>query len=432
LIRYKKALQMRVMNHLRKTSDGTWEVRLVVPLECRAVMGRNNLTKRLGRISPSEANRLAVPVVAEFQARIAEARISPAERQRAAERQDESLKAMMSDKLRRWENIIDVAMVDAEQAALSAPAKPVSLAAMFADYASEAGLAPATVKRWKPCIDHLIAHIGHDNAASVTPADILSWKNELQKDRSQATVRNAYLGSVKATFTWGIGNLRVTSNPVVGIKVRVPQKKKTRSQGFLPDEARLILKTALTGDYSHLSEHYQRAFRWVPWVCAYTGARVGEITQMRGIDVFERDGHWVMDITPEAGGTKTGHARLVPVHRHLIELGFLAMVAEVGDGALFYNSRLARGGSAANPHHKKVGERLASWVRDIGVNDPRIQPNHGWRHLFTTLSRNANIDPEARDILKGSVPRTESEKYGDYDLSPLIREYNKFPRFKVE
>ncbi|MEC5293197.1 hypothetical protein, partial [Aurantimonas sp. C2-3-R2] len=30
--------------------------------------------------------------------------------------------------------------------------------------------------------------------------------------------------------------------------------------------------------------------RWVPWICAYTGARVNEITQLRRQDIKQIDG----------------------------------------------------------------------------------------------------------------------------------------------
>jgi hypothetical protein len=32
------------------------------------------------------------------------------------------------------------------------------------------------------------------------------------------------------------------------------------------------------------------ARRWIPWICAYTGARVNEITSLTGRDFIVRDG----------------------------------------------------------------------------------------------------------------------------------------------
>lgn len=408
------------MNHLRKTSDGTWEVRLVVPQGVRDAIGRSNLTKRLGRVSPSEANRLAVPIVAEFQARIAQARLGiPA-------------KATDSFESQLWGEVKILPIGwNPNHPTPATPVPAVSLSELYNGYEQERELAPATRKRWRPVIGHLVAHLGHDNAAAVTPENIVEWKEALLCDRSQRTVREVYLAAVKAVYGWGIENRRLKENPATGISVRVPKERKLRGKGFTPDEAAKILREALHGHHGGVSVQYQRARRWVPWVCAYTGARVGEISQMRGADVLDMDGVPVLRITPEAGGTKTNAARLVPLHPHLIEMGFIQFVRGIGEDALFYDPFRNRGGNAGNPQHKKVGEHIAKWVREIGVDDPDVKPNHGWRHLFKTLCRTASIDPEARDAIQGHATRTEGEAYGEWDIQPLAKEMAKFPRYQI-
>lgn len=287
------------MNHLRKTSDGTWEVRLVVPVECRAALGKNNLTKRLGQVSPSDANRLAVPIVAEFQAQIAQARLSAPPEPELTPKEakkfelEQRTAALWLEQSAMWKVMKQqsaekqsVQLQKAVEAALSGksakPVAAVSLLGMYEGYAKERELAPATRKRWRPVIDHLIAHVGHDNAALISPQEIVGWKEALLAERSPRTVREVYLAGVKAVFGWGIENRKVESNPATGISVRVPPVRKLRGKGFTPEEAAIILQEALHGDHSGVSPHYQRARRWVPWVCDYTGARVGEITQMRG------------------------------------------------------------------------------------------------------------------------------------------------------
>jgi integrase len=61
--------------------------------------------------------------------------------------------------------------------------------------------------------------------------------------------------------------------------------RKVRSKGFSDDEARAILAAAL--NYGPGSERPCTAFakRWVPWLCAFTGARVGELAQLRREDL---------------------------------------------------------------------------------------------------------------------------------------------------
>ena len=57
------------------------------------------------------------------------------------------------------------------------------------------------------------------------------------------------------------------------------------------------------------------AKQWLPWICAYTGARVGKIAQLRRKDVRKEEGHWIIHITPEAGTVKNKEVREVPVYR---------------------------------------------------------------------------------------------------------------------
>ena len=100
----------------------------------------------------------------------------------------------------------------------------------------------------------------------------------------------------------------------------------------------------------------------------------GEITQLRGVDVGEREGVKVITITPEAGTVKTGRGRVVPLHEHLIAQGFLAFVASRRNGPLFYNvskgePRVSVATSPTKPRYVQARERLAMWVRARGVTD---------------------------------------------------------------
>jgi len=49
----------------------------------------------------------------------------------------------------------------------------------------------------------------------------------------------------------------------------------------------------------------------------------------------------VIAITPEAGTVKTGAGRVVPLHEHLLEQGFLDFVVSRRNGPLFYQQSKA-------------------------------------------------------------------------------------------
>jgi hypothetical protein len=77
----------------------------------------------------------------------------------------------------------------------------------------------------------------------------------------------------------------------------------------------------------------------------------------------------------------------VPLHADLVRQGFPEF-AECGlaafgqDAPLFFKP--PEGPKYRGPA-AKARERLAAWVREQGVDDPGISPNHTWRHLFKTI-----------------------------------------------
>lgn len=308
--------------------------------------------------------------------------------------------------------------------------KTSSLTKVFDQYAKESGLSAATIKRWQPIIQSVADQV--PDIRNLSNKWCIEWKNRLvASGRSNRTIQYGYLAALRATCNWAVANKVITHNPVSGIGVKVARTAKTRPKGFTDREAVTVLEATLAPASERLSRGHKAARRWLPWLCAYSGARVGEIAQLRGQDVVERDGVWLMWITPEAGTTKDNNARHVPIHPHLIEQGFPRFAKASGSGPLFYDENKRRGGSDANPSYKKVGERIASWVRSIGLDDPALQPNHAWRHRFKTVSRRVKMDTGTRDYMQGHAPANEAEDYGDFEPEVLLHEISKLPRYDV-
>lgn len=346
---------------------------------------------------------------------------------------EEGARAALAQKEAQDQAFLD--MLREDQAAKRAP-----LMELFDAYVAERSPAPATVKRWRPVMDHLKGFLGHDDAARITRKDVVAWKDALLAEKGEdgeplrkaKTVKETYLASLHVVLKYAADNARIKANVAADVTVRVPKKIRLRNPGFTDEEAGTILRATLEPQPESLSPSHRLARRWIPWLCAYTGARVGEMSQLRAQDVKQIEGVWTVRITPDAGGVKSGKFRIVPVHEHLIDQGFLDVVASKGEGPLFYNPERGRGGKDANPHHKKIGERLGAWVRKLGVDDPNVQPNHAWRHRFETEMRKAQLDYEARHVLIGHAHQTESGTYGEWDAPSLKRELDKLPRFETE
>lgn len=141
-------------------------------------------------------------------------------------------------------------------------------------------------------------------------------------------IKVGYLAAVRSFYSWAVKKKRAPSNPAADIEFEVEKQPRLRQPYFTEDERKLILSESLRQPSGRESAEFAAAKRWIPWICAYTGARVNEITQLRGKDVKEhRLGDEVVgttNIPPEAGRQKTGEAREAPLHPHLVDQGFLA------------------------------------------------------------------------------------------------------------
>ncbi len=165
-----------------------------------------------------------------------------------------------------------------------------------------------------------------------------------------------------------------------------------------------------------MAQEYRDAFRWVPWICAYTGARVNEVTQMRKQDVKQVDGVWVVNITPEAGRNKTGGAPRAdpPAPRRD---GAPGLREETQGGPAVLSTARTRGGKDSKSPYKKVGERIAAWVRDARrvrrgrEAEPRLAPSpvqHPHRHARPKRVIDSILGHKGADLRNGP-PRREEE-----------------------
>ncbi len=316
----------------------------------------------------------------------------------------------------------------------------ISLRTIYEGYAAAQGLTPGVRDEWRRYIELLVEYLGHEDASRLTTAELIDWRDKLLREptrkgtpRNPTTVRDKYITSVRACLTWAVEERLLPTNPAASVVVRVPKKAKLRDPDFTTTEAKAILTAALIPASPRMAASHVRARRWIPWLCAYTGARVNEFSQLRGEDVQQIDDIWTVRITPEAGTVKTNEARIVPIHEHLIEQGFIDMVKSQGSGPLFYEPGRQRIDSESNRHFKKVGERLAEWVRkDVGITDPGLKPNHAWRHTFKSMSYTLGIEERLVDAIQGHAPKTTGRRYGKAPLAALAEAIGKIPRFEVQ
>ncbi|MCC8941038.1 integrase [Bradyrhizobium sp. Arg68] len=308
-----------------------------------------------------------------------------------------------------------------------------TIESVFAGYRSElhkAGKARDAESRWAPIIANLLSSLGHNVAARITRRDAVRWKDQLLETLSPKTVRDTYLATAKAAFAWGVDNLDLTENPFTGVKVRLTKKVQSREKGFQLSEAEAILKASSGYPGSAKESQFMTAAkRWIPLLTAYTGARVGEIAQLRVEDVKCAEGINFIRITPAAGTVKSGLYRDVPLHDHILDQGFLEFVRDRGSGPLFYRNGARASGSAPA---EVVSGRLSKWIRSLGVIGESVQPSHGWRHRFKAIGPDHKIGDRVLDAIQGHAPRTAGDRYGDVSLRAKHSAINSLPRYRLD
>jgi len=290
--------------------------------------------------------------------------------------------------------------------------------------------AVSTVNRWRAVFQALQSKFGTEE---ISEDMARAWARSLiTEDRTPITVRDIWLSAAKTVYAWAVSEKHIDSNPFAQVKVTVPDKIETReSKAFTAAEIRTILdaSSAVT-----VGGAFDAAKRWCPWLAAYSGARMGELTQLRAEDVQEVDGVWSMRLTPEAGTVKTKRPRTVPLHEDLIAMGFLEFVQQHCPGPLFYNQRNghdARSDATAprRPRAVKTRERLAGWIRSLGVTDRELSPTHGFRHSFKAIADRAGILEKYSDAITGHAHAKVARRYGAPTVSDLAAALKLFPRY---
>jgi integrase len=135
-----------------------------------------------------------------------------------------------------------------------------------------------------------------------------------------------------------VTNRKLATNPAKEITIKLGKAPRLRSKGFTDAEATAILRLAFNRQRGGEYPKTAAAKRWLPWLCAYSGARIGEVAQLRRQDIRADGEQWVACITPEAAPVKTKQAREFPLHPHLVEMGFPNFVTSSGNGYLFLNA----------------------------------------------------------------------------------------------
>ncbi|MFT9222276.1 site-specific integrase [Gluconobacter oxydans] len=231
---------------------------------------------------------------------------------------------------------------------------------------------------------------------------------------------NSWVGDVRAMF----GRLKRTgvleANPFDGMSAK--EAGYTESErGWTPEQMALIFQCpvvmgcASEGDIFTPGNFLLNDWRFWGLVIALTsGARIGELAQLRPIDLVDVGGIWCFDIG-RTGGRRTKNTasiRLTPVHSELVRLGLPELAdrqKKAGAATLMPGVPKAVRGSHSHQFTNWMRDRLRAHVLpDAGVG----QGWHSFRHNFQDFSRDAGNIDSVTDRLAGRAPPGAGGGYG--------------------
>jgi integrase len=138
---------------------------------------------------------------------------------------------------------------------------------------------------------------------------------------------------------------------------------------------------------------------WIPLLGLYSGARVGELCQLRVSDITSDSAGPVLSISEAAEGARVKTAagtRVVPVHSDLVRLGFLDYVLnlnQAGEAALWPAMRFRKG---------KPGANFSQWFSTARAACPGGVPDfHSLRHTVRTKLAEVGISDRVKDRITG-------------------------------
>lgn len=219
-------------------------------------------------------------------------------------------------------------------------------------------------------------------------------------ERIQVPTINKYLQTYSDLFGWAKQNNHMDANLFSGLTVRQGKKDKDNERDpYSDDQIRLILRTVLHNETGLVTKDYQK---WASLIGIYTGARLGEISQLHLKDIRQQDGIWCFDMNDEGDrkSLKTSAARrLVPIHNQLIHLGLLGYVQQMQDKRalkLFpgFTHDLTNG----------WGRQQSRWFNNtllvkLGIKS-KTRVFHSLRHTINTRLLQAGVqDPVVKAIL---------------------------------
>ena len=240
------------------------------------------------------------------------------------------------------------------------------------------------------------------------------------------TTVNKYLSNYRILFKWATNLKYIKENPFEGMTV--DNKKRDNRYDYFKQEQIATMLKELTKGNKGLARTDSRY--WGTLLAIYTGARRNEIASLTPEDIKEDNGIWYLNITDEEETKRlktTAAKRIVPIHSHLLELGFLEYVEQ----AKSFKPAKKHKGKTPRLLYDMTFHEKEKWGRNLGrfVNEtflPKLNLKtdklvlHSLRHSFITYLSIAEVEPPTIKAIVGHEQDTVTNSiYTHYGIEHL-------------
>lgn len=264
--------------------------------------------------------------------------------------------------------------------------------------------------------------------AGLNVREAASKARELGLAQASFSTVNSHLSAISPLYDW----LRKQPawagliNPCSGLFYDKVKGKNPRPPFSTDQLNRILVSPLFTGFIADGKEHLPGAThaddwrKWIPLLCMFTGARIGEIAQLRIRDIRQERGVWFVHIRHDvkAGlSTKSGKSRPAAVHRMLETIGFLDFLKRQSERAGGDENAPLFPELTPNSRGQISGEP-SRWWRDyltaIGIKQGADGlGSHAFRHtLADRLRSEAELLDDQIEVCLGHNQKTTTSGYG--------------------
>ena len=189
----------------------------------------------------------------------------------------------------------------------------------------------------------------------------------------------------------------IPKNPWQGLTIEVP--KTTTRRPWKDDELRKLFSQPLFQAYEIPAKNRTGggpAAYWIPIIGLYTGARIGELAQLKVSDITTEDGIHIIKITDAEEGQKVktnASRRSIPIHSELIRLGLVDYAEDI-------RKENPTGSLWPLLNQKTISPWFSKYRKGVGL-DAKWLDFHSLRHTVRTRLAKAQVQEKLMDAITG-------------------------------